>query len=226
MDDGGGHGGGRRLALVAGLVALAVVALIAYLVWPRTPEHVLIVGDSVTYLSWEALDQEFGPGTKLEPIARPGYRSTDLLPLVQEAIDARAESGEELDRAVFLVGYNDVWKDALDDDRLAEVVDLSARYECAVWLTIPARPAGEAPAVGTFDPDLADEWNGRLADLVGEHGNLHLVDDWADAIDGASDPDLYLEEDGIHPNTEGQKLLAETMHDAVINSCRFPMASS
>lgn len=208
--------------VVVGLVALATVGLIAYLVWPRTPDHVLVVGDSVTYMSWDAIRDEFGGGTDLEPIARPGFRSTDLLPLVQEAIDKRAAAGHPLDRATFLVGYNDVWKEALDDDRLAEMVDLSARHECAVWLTIPARPAGEAPAVGTFDPDLADEWNERLAELVGRHDNLHLVDDWAEAVEGADDQSTYLDDDGIHPNAEGQKLLAKTVHDAVINSCRFP----
>jgi len=207
---------------VVGGVAVAMVAFIVYLMWPRTPEHVLVVGDSVTFMSWEALTDEFGPGTALEAVARPGFTSTDLLPLVEEAIDSRADSGEKLDRAVFLVGYNDVWNEELDDDRLAEMVELSARYECAVWLTLPARPGGSEPAIGTFNPDLADEWNERLADLVGEHRNLHLVDDWAEAIDGAPDPATYLEEDGIHPNGAGQDLLARTMYEAVTNSCRFP----
>lgn len=213
---------GKRMAVVVGLVALAVVGLIAYLVWPRTPEYVLVVGDSVTFMSFEDLKGEFGSDTKLDPVARPGYRSSNLLPFVEEAVAARERSGKALERAVLLVGYNDVWKEEVGQNRLAELVDLSARFECAVWLTLPVRPAGEPPAVGDFDPELGDEWNELMADLVGEHDNLHLVADWADAIEGADSADEYLDDDGIHPNDAGQKLLAETMHDAVISSCRFP----
>lgn len=219
--DASSDGGKRRMALVLGIITIAVVALIAYLMWPRTPDHVLVVGDSVTFMSWNALNDEFGSDTTLEPVARPGFRSTDLLPLVQKAIDDRASSGAALDRAIFLVGYNDVWQDN-GDDRLEELVELSARYECAVWLTLPTRPAGEPPASEVFDPTLADQWNERMADLVDEHRNLHLVTDWADAIEGSSDTDVYLDGDGIHPNLEGQKLLAETMYEAITNSCRFP----
>lgn len=208
--------------VVVGGVALALVAFIIYLMWPRTPEHVLIVGDSVTFMSWEALTDEFGSDTSLQPVARPGFRSNELLPLVEKAIDDRAGSGKKLDRAAFLVGYNDVWTETVGDDRLAEMVELSARYECAVWLTLPARPGGTEPAIGSFDAELAEDWNERMADLVAEHGNLHLVRDWAEAVDEASDPATYLEDDGIHPNGAGQNLLARTIHDAVINACRFP----
>lgn len=209
------------MALVVGLVAVAVVGLIVYLVWPRTPEYVLVVGDSVTFMSFEDLRDEFGPDTKLDPVARPGYRSSNLMPFVEDAVAARERSGKELERAVFLVGYNDVWKEEVGQNRLDEMVELSARFDCAVWLTLPVRPAGEPPAVGDFDPELGDDWNEMIADLVAEHDNLHLVTTWADAIEGASSADEYLDDDGIHPNDAGQELLAKTMHDAVIDSCRF-----
>jgi lysophospholipase L1-like esterase len=155
-------------------------------------------------------------------VARPGFRSTDLLPLVEAAIDKRAEAGHPLDRAIFLVGYNDVWRDALDDNRLGDLVEESARHECAVWLTIPVEPAGEPPAAGDFDPDLAEQLNEELAQLVEQHDNLHLVDDWARAIDDSASPGTYLEADGIHPNAEGEKLLAKTMYESIVSSCRFP----
>lgn len=208
--------------VVVGIVVLGLGALIVYLMWPRNPDHVLFVGDSVTFLSWQAIDDRFGADTDLEAVARPGFRSVDLLPLAQEAMDDRAEAGHPLDRAIFLVGYNDVWQDELDRNELPALVALSARHECAIWLTIPARPGGDPPAADDFDPEQADALNEELTDLVGEHRNVHLVTEWAEAIDGASDPDIYLTEDGIHPNEEGQKLLARIMHDHIVSACRFP----
>lgn len=222
-------GDGRRgLLVISVLTAVAVVALATFLLWPRTPDHVLVVGDSVTYMSFERLRREFGTGTDLEAVARPGFRSTDLLPLVETAIDGRDESGRPLDRAIFLVGYNDVWRDDTDHQDLEALVAESARYDCAVWLTLPTRPGGEDPATDEFDPDLpdfdpelADEWNERLADLIGEHDSLHLVTDWQDTID-ESPAARYLDDDGIHPNAAGQKRLAAIMHDSLRSACRFP----
>ena len=225
-----GHTGpppGRRgLLVVTVATVVAVTALAAFLLWPRTPDHVLVVGDSVTFMSFEALRREFGPDTDLEAVARPGYRSTDLLPLTAEAIDRRAGAGRPLDRAIFLVGYNDVWRNQTDYEGLEALVEASARHECAVWLTLPTTPGGRPPTTDAvdlpeFDPDLAEAWNERLADLVDQYGSLHLVTDWQTAIDDAP-ADRYLGDDGIHPNRTGQERLAEIMHDSLLSACRFP----
>lgn len=210
----------RGIAVAAGVTVLAVGALTAYLVWPRTPDHVLVVGDSVTYLSWDAIDDRFGAGSELEALARPGFTAGDLLPLAEEAVDARADAGDDLERAILLVGYNDVWRGA-DDDALAQLVALSARHDCAVWLTLPTAPGGEPAGTGDFDPEAAEAWNERLAELVAEHDNLHLVTAWQEEIE-AGDPTRYLEPDGIHPTRAGQELLARTMDDGLRGACRFP----
>lgn len=199
--------------------ALVVLAAVAYVVWPRRPEHVLIVGDSVTYMTAPDLDAEFS-GTKTEILAYPGDRSTDLLPITVKAIDERARAGKDLDRAIFLVGYNDVWMGQPDTRDLDRLVEASARYRCAIWLTIPARPGGKPPVVTNFDPAGADHWNQRMADLVGKHDNLHLVTEWAETIEGAPAA-RYLEPDDIHPNRKGTETLARIMHDNLISKCRF-----
>lgn len=224
----GGPSGRRGLLVVTVATVVAVAALATFLLWPRTPDHVLVVGDSVTFLSFEALLREFGPDTDLEAVARPGFRSTDLLPLALEAMDRRAQAGRPLDRAIFLVGYNDVWRDETDHEDLEALVEASARHECAVWLTIPTAPGGEPPTTDDvdgnlpeFDPDLAEAWNERLADLVDDHDSLHLVTDWQTTIDEAP-ADRYLDDDGIHPNRAGQERLAEIMHDSLLSACRFP----
>ena len=206
-----------RLWIIAG-VAVVVLGVAAWLLWPRTPpDHVLIVGDSVSFMSLPDAVKAFD-GTSVEGITRPGYRTTDLLPLVKMAIDDREQSGKELDQAIFLVGYNDVWRSNPRIQDLETLVDQSARYRCAIWLTLPARPGGKPPATTDFDPAGADTFNQRLAKLVCAHRLLLLVTDWAQAVDAAP-ADRYLIGDGIHPNQEGMKLLAQIMHYRLAEEC-------
>jgi lysophospholipase L1-like esterase len=215
------HPGAARGLRWAGLAAvLATVLLATYLLWPRNPEHVLVVGDSVSYMSMPDVLQAFD-GTDVEAVTRPGFTSADLLPLTVKAIGERTSTRRPLDRAIFLVGYNDVWKNVPETKSLDELVEASARYECAVWLTLPARPGGKPPGAAVpFDPDGADAWNERLATLVKRHSNLHLVKDWAEAVDEAP-ADRYLTADGVHPNRAGMKKLASIMYDSLKSSCRF-----
>lgn len=220
--------GRRGLLVVTVVTVVAVAALATFLLWPRTPDHVLVVGDSVTFMSFEALRREFGPDTDLEALARPGFRSTDLLPLTVEAVNRREAAGRPLDRAIFLVGYNDIWRDDTDHEDLEALVAESARHDCAIWLTVPTSPGGDPPTTDAvdpdlpaFDPDLAEAWNERLADLVDEHESLHLVTEWQTTIDEAP-PSRYLDGDGIHPNQAGQERLATIMHDSLLSACRFP----
>lgn len=204
--------------LVLGGTALAVVALVAYLMWPRTPDHVLIVGDSVSDQSWEQLEAAFGSDTSLQSVTRSGFTTGQLVPPTVEAIAEREQAGHELERAIFLVGYNDVWLTGPDYEALGRMVEASSRYECAIWLTLPVRPGGEPPGIGDFDPAVGDQWNRRVTELVAEHDNLHLVTEWADKVE-AAEPDTYLIPDGIHPNDAGKELLAQVMHDNLRSSC-------
>ena len=211
----------QRWVVVGVTVTLAVLlGGGAYLFWPRPTDHLLVVGDSVSYLSIKAIQETFGSDVTVEPVTRPGYRAGDLLPLARQAIDRREAAGEDLDRAVYLVGYNDVWHGDVETPDLARLVDESARYDCAIWLTFPARPAGRHPGAADFDPDKADRYNERIAELVGTHKNLHLVTDWADVVTKGA-PGQYLEADGVHPNDLGAKALAKIMADKIGSDCRF-----
>lgn len=210
----------RTLRYVVAAVVLLVVGVGAYLLWPRPLRHVLVVGDSVSYMSLPQIEHEFGGSVHVEAITRPGYRTTDLLPLVTAAVDQRKAAGKALDRAVFLVGYNDAWHGDPETTDLNRLIDVSARYDCVVWLAFPARPAGRPPSAGGFDPDKAVTFNARLRTRVGQHDNLHLVTEWADVITKGK-PGQYLMPDGIHPNAEGALTLARIMHDSIRSSCRF-----
>ena len=210
----------RLLLVAAGLTAIVVIGVAAYILWPRKPEHILIVGDSVSYLSMPKIQDEFGDGTKVQPITIPGNTSTDLLPRTVEAIDERESSGGRLERAIFLVGYNDVIQGRLDSAELEPLVEQSARYECAVWLTLPGEPAGQEVFGDLFPFEDVEEWNQRTRDLVDQYENLHLVTDWEEAVNNASVGE-YLEPDGIHPNENGQAKLAQIMVNTIMSSCRF-----
>ena len=220
-DDQGGNNRTKRY-VIAGVTATLLLLLGggAYLLWPRPSDHVLVVGDSVSYLSIRAIQEAFGSDVTVEPVTRPGYRAGDLLPLARQAIDQREAAGKELDRAVYLVGYNDVWHGDVETPDLARLVDESARYDCAIWLTFPARPAGRHPGATDFDPDKADRFNARIIELVGTHKNLHVVTDWADLVTKGA-PGQYLDGDGVHPNDQGAKALAKIMVDKLRSDCRF-----
>jgi len=212
--------GARALPWVAGAAVIVVIALGVYLLWPRTPDHVLLVGDSVSYVSYTEITEAFGPDVKVEPITRPGYTSSQLLPLTVKAIDDREKSGEPLDRAIVLVGYNDAWTGNVQTQDLNTMVDEIARYQCSIWLTIPARPSGQHPGAGDFDPAHGEAWNDRVRTLVNEKKNIHLVDEWEKTVND-SEPGQYLIPDGIHPNDAGKAKLAEIMHDNLESACRF-----
>lgn len=203
-----------RIAIIA-VVALAAVGIGTYQ-WQRTTSSVLVVGDSVTFLSSPEIRSALGRRTAVEIIAEPGYTSSDLLPLATQAVDRRAGDGPAPGSMVVLVGYNDVANDQIDADGLPQLIELSARHECAIWLTLPAIDI--EPVVDIVPPAEADRWNERLAGLVAEHDNLHLVTAWADAVN-ASAPEELLSEDALHPHGEGAKVLGQVMADAVDEHC-------
>ncbi|MCU1354351.1 MAG: hypothetical protein JWM05_3560, partial [Acidimicrobiales bacterium] len=73
----------------------------------------MFVGDSVTFLSLNDLNQDLG---RKHPayIARVGYRSRDLLPLFAAEVAKRRKAGEHLRQVALLVGYNDVLRDDVE----------------------------------------------------------------------------------------------------------------
>ena len=117
-----------------------------------------------------------------------------------------------------LVGYNNARLDELDARRSRRCAEATGRFDCGVWLTLPARPGGEESTYPDISSDELDRWNDRLAAVVGEHPNLHLADDWADAVDEAPAGSL-LKPDGLHPNAAGQRRLADAYRSALDRLC-------
>ncbi|HWJ63797.1 MAG TPA: SGNH/GDSL hydrolase family protein [Acidimicrobiales bacterium] len=201
------------------LVMVVVVGTLIFLkVLPDGPEpELFIIGDSVTQMSESAIEDQF-EHTPLEFVAFPGYSSTMLLPDVVDAMGAPGDPAHSRQRVAVLVGYNDVRLREVDTPSMKEMVDLTAEFDCGVWLTLPSRPGGEDNENAMALSPLVDEWNLRLQAEVERHENLHLSDAWARAVTLAPKGDV-LRKDGVHPNAAGRRLLARIYRDALDEYC-------
>ena len=122
------------------------------------------------------------------------------------------------ERVAVLVGYNDVRVREVDTPSLRKMVDITSEFECGVWLTLPSRPGGDEASNPMASSPLVDEWNLRMQAEVKRHDNLHVSDAWAQAVNSAPKGKL-LNDDGVHPNTAGRKLLAGVYKDAIDEDC-------
>ncbi len=211
--------GERGCLLPIGLVMVVVLGtLVALRVLPDgPPPEQFVIGDSVTFLASPAIEDQFDRN-HLEIVARPGFTSTALLPLTEEAMATSGDSAHARERVAALVGYNDVRVRKVDTPSLRELVDLTSEFECGVWLTLPARPEGGTATNPMASSKLVDEWNLRLQAEVERHGNLHLTNAWSQAVNNAP-RGKYLDEDDVHPNEAGRALLARVYREAIDESC-------
>lgn len=201
------------------LMAVVVVGtLVALKVLPDPPPpDLFVVGDSVTFLSQERIEEQFDH-SQVQFVARPGFTSTNLLPLVQDAMGAPGDPAHARQDVAVLVGYNDVRVNDMSTPSLAKMVDLTAQFRCGIWLTVPARPYGQDNENMMAQSNRVDLWNARVRDEVSKHPNLHLVDDWEQAVTNAPKGKV-LKADGVHPNAAGQKVLAKIYRDAMDRYC-------
>jgi hypothetical protein len=239
VETGAGEDGGRArmrgvaMAVVALAAALAVAGVIVYrsprseasrsrsrtrseqaAASPSTP-HVLLVGDSVTYMSGGPIGNDFGRAD-VHLIAVPGQRTQDMLPLMREWMDGPGASGVASDDVGILIGYNDVLRYTLGSRALPEMVDLSSRFRCAVWLELPARPGHQTSTNAKFPSADVDTWNLRLRHEVVGHRSIHLVDDWKRAVE--ADRSLVVD-DFIHPTARGRIRLGAIYRAAIEREC-------
>jgi hypothetical protein len=213
----------RRGCLVPIILVVVVVVgtLIGLKVLPDGPEpDLFIIGDSVTAMSEDEIQDRFDRAP-LEFVAIPGYSSGMLLPDVLEAMGSSGDPAHARQRVAVLVGYNDVRLREVDPPSLKTMVEITSKFECGVWLTLPARPGGEDNDNEFALSPLVDEWNLRVRAEVGRYDNLHLSEAWAQAVENAPEGKL-LRADGVHPNAEGRALLADIYRDAITENCPRP----
>jgi hypothetical protein len=195
-------------------IAILVVALVAGGLWWRlrpapVAQGVVFVGDSVTYLSLPELEHQIARDHP-QVVARVGYRSEDLLPLVEKVVAERRAAHQPLRQAVFLVGYNDVIRGPVDSPALGIMMNLANQFDCAIWLTIPTVPLREQQTA---------VWNARVNAAAHGLRHVHVVDTWRRAVDAAPPGKLVTRRDGVHPNAVGAERLTQIFIDAIHHSC-------
>lgn len=205
--------------LPIGLVLVVVLGTLAALrVLPDgPPPEQFVIGDSVTYMAAGSIQQRFDPN-HLQFIAKPGFPTPLLVPLVKEAMATSGEPAHARERVAVLVGYNDVRVRGLDTPALPELAKLASEFECGVFLTVPARPSGVSVDNAIVKSELVDQWNLRLRAEVAKYPNLHVSDEWERAVDDAGKGEL-LKADEVHPNRVGQARLAEIYRNAIDENC-------
>lgn len=202
-------------------IIVALVVLGTFVAWRTLPERhqsdVLVIGDSVTFLSAGAIEGELGR-EHVQFVAKPGYSSTRLLPLVDDAMKMQDVPAASREQVAVLVGYNDVRKREVGTAELPELVEAASRFSCGIFLTLPARPGGKDATNPAADSDQFDVWNVRLRKEVAKYPNLHVATDWQDSVTQAPVGSL-LEGDGVHPNEEGKDVLASAYRRALDREC-------
>lgn len=203
---------GRRRGWVAWLAGTAaLVGLAAILVVVNRgagPAEVAVVGDSVTYLSRDPLEESFTWARRVEVRGRSGFRTDQLVPTAEEVVDA----GPAV--LVLLTGYNDVLQEADPEAGLGQMVDVARRAPCTVWMEIPRK--------GVYDPARAEFYNARLAELTRPVSTIHVSPLWRDAVDATEGPDPHVDlvtSDRVHPTDTGSRTLARLMDEAVRDLC-------
>lgn len=168
-------------------------------------ERVLIVGDSVTYQSRAELKEEFAWADELDIKATSGLRTDELLPGAEEGVSNDPSS------AVFMPGYNDILQGKVPEAAVPEMMDLAAEVDCSVWLLIPLD--------GVYSRADAEAFNQRVRDEAEDHDSVHLVDDWARLVDNSQDFALVKQEDAVHPNELGRRVVAQAMGESLKREC-------
>lgn len=210
----------RRAVVVTAVVvvALAVVAAVLVRRWSSPGEPVVVLGDSVTYSASQAIHAELGGSAGVDVTAKPFYRTTDLLGPLQEVVDARLGAGGELDRLIVLAGYNDVIRDDQEPSGLTRLLELADRFDCAVWLTLPARPGGQPAGHPDFPAEEVEAWNARVREEATAVSRVHVSDEWQRTVEAEGGAAL-LQDDGVHPARAGDVALAEAMERALARDC-------
>jgi hypothetical protein len=152
------------------------------------PRRIVIIGDSISFGTQEEYPLAM-PDDDLEVIAIPGIRLGPQREAISMAVATRP------DVLVIQLGTNDVpvYEPAFLDE-IDEVLDETDDLPCVLW-------------VNTFVTKFATnaaEVNEHLEQAADDHDNLQIVDWFTLANDDRS----LMSPDGLHPNEEGQGVLA------------------
>jgi lysophospholipase L1-like esterase len=161
------------------------------------PVDVVIVGDSITYMSGATV-QDALPDETI--VGRVGYTAAELRPSLLD------ELASQPDVVILEDGANDAMRRVIHW-RAEEQTSISdvRRLPCVVLVTVPR-------AADRNGGRVAEQWNAGLRAAVNTHPRRFRLVDYDDAI--ASSP-IALTIDGIHPNEAGSAWLSDAYTHAI-----------
>lgn len=197
-----------RWGAVAAVLAFALTSC-ASTAQADEPVKVVVVGDSITAISFPARAEQFAAGEidtgswvhrlgdgydVVGGWAVPGAHTADMRAGVDPTLEA--------DVLVILAGTNDLY--------FGDPIEQTQLNLIAIARTVDA-PRVVLSAIPPMDPRPADppRWNAAMHDFAEEQGWA-----WIDPIEPLRRGERYaadLSEDGLHPNTAGQYELGEAM---------------
>lgn len=175
--------------------------------------NVTIIGDSITVASENAIKEAIPQAEIYAQVSKQfGKASDDPIAPTAESINPSGISiakylmaeNKVQNTVVFALGTNS--PGAVSDEDINTLLELFGNDRTIFFVTN-----------FTTDPHSRDyqekyTLNNERFEAAAENANVQVID-WAGAI--SSDPHKYLNSDGIHPNSEGQKLWADLISKAV-----------
>ena len=164
-----------------------------------------MLGDSITYMSLDALTRAIAPVASLSLVGRPGYTIDQLMP------DAEAAALTDPAAVIIDLGTNDALNKVSTADSVAALDSMLSLFPRATSVVVTvnthfgdaaarARAAAINAHIRSLDVRIAD-WDARVgAELA------------------AGLPDGAITIDDVHPTTRGQKVLAGLIAAALPSS--------
>jgi lysophospholipase L1-like esterase len=199
-----------------GVVLLLVGLLIGDRVTSRTGDSVAIVGDSITWLNENAINQDLGAAYNVRIAAKSGMRTDQMLQAAQELADTHPK------QALINLGTNDVEQDtSLDaaDANLKKMVSMFSSADCVHVVTINTHMLNKSMDA----PKGAQELDAKILELPKEFKNVDVVR-WDQTIsENVADhpPAGNLTMDTVHPNADGVRDLVQAYRGA-FDGCKRP----
>jgi hypothetical protein len=190
-------------------IAVAAVAVLAACSDPddqaSSPpaEGIVVVGDSITALSTDAITAELSDGSEVTVLAAVGKTFESSQP------NADLAASEDPSVAVIALGTNDVWRTRPIDDIQRSMDEMLAKFDgaCVIMVNLNENARDAISLDGTrYDNDVARQVNALMRERV------ERIVDWNGAAN--ADRARYLDRGSIHPTEAGADLLASMMGES------------
>jgi hypothetical protein len=200
------------VVMCVGVFIVVVAVLAIRLAYGATPEEVkppvLVLGDSITDHGQRELRDTLGPMYALSIEGQDNFRIDDLLPV------AERWATRDFVQVVINLGANDVvqgWPVDESADGLERLVELFPEARCIHLTTL----SEELPTRSPSAEGNAASLNETMRRLSAEDRRVRVVD-WNRIVSDARESGTDLTSDGVHPTSEGQRLLVAAVERSTL----------